>query len=69
MVFMKNQIPWKSLMAFGFGVLKLSPKKFWKMSLPELQATIDGMCGYEVHDPLSREELSNLMQLYPDERT
>lgn len=49
------------------GVLRLSPPAFWNLSLPELQAAIDGLSGPAYHeDPLTKRDLENLLRRYPD---
>lgn len=52
-------------MAFGLGVLRLPPQAFWALSPRELKAAHDGIYGRE-NAPLSRLDLENLMQAYPD---
>lgn len=56
-------------MEIGFGILHLPPSEFWQMSLPELYAAIDGVAEYSgsrKEKPLSRDELQDLMERYPD---
>ena len=52
------------------GILQFPPDVFWAMTLPELYAAIDGLAEYngggDKQEPLSRDELSELMELYPD---
>ena len=57
---------WPLLMQFGFGVLRLAPRDFWSLTLPELSAA---MKVHLVADQptLSRGELDQLMQAYPDQ--
>jgi uncharacterized phage protein (TIGR02216 family) len=46
-------------------VLRLSPDIFWRMSLVEWRAVMDGRFGG--HAPsLARNDLQNLMRIYPD---
>jgi uncharacterized phage protein (TIGR02216 family) len=55
-------------MAIGLGLLRLAPRDFWAMSLPELQAAMAGLAG-EISPrpkPPSRRELENLMACFPD---
>lgn len=60
-------IPFDEMMAFGLGVLRLSPDAFWAMSLAELRAAIRGHRGEAgAPDPLDRACLTNLMNLFPD---
>lgn len=53
-------------MAFGFGVLRLSPAAFWAMTPRELGAALTPIVGPARIDPPSRNELVKLMQAYPD---
>lgn len=52
------------------GMLHLSPTEFWNLSLHELYLAIDGFQEFNGSDqkdgPLTREELNELMELYPD---
>lgn len=59
-------------MEIGLGVLQLSPDAFWSMSLFEMYAACDGLNAYngggssEKSGPMTRSELEELMELYPD---
>lgn len=54
-------------MAFGLGVLRLSPEAFWSLSIPELKAAIRGLRGgTDRIDPLPRDILAALMTRFPD---
>jgi uncharacterized phage protein (TIGR02216 family) len=54
-------------MAFGLGVLRLSPGDFWGMSLPEFEAAVRGFRGEAGRgEPLRRGVLRSLMQRFPD---
>lgn len=54
-------------MAFGLGVLRLSPDAFWSLSIPELKAAIRGLKGgIDMVDPLPRDTLAALMTRFPD---
>jgi uncharacterized phage protein (TIGR02216 family) len=54
-------------MATGLGVLALTPDVFWRMTPKELDAAMRGRFGAgATAPPLSRIELQELMQLYPD---
>ncbi len=55
--------PWDEAMGFGFGVLRLSPEAFWKMTPRELAAAIRAVRG---PPPLERDALNELMMRYPD---
>ena len=51
-------------MAFGLGVLKLTPVAFWGMTLRELAAVVRGMAPG--HAALGREGFVALMRRFPD---
>jgi uncharacterized phage protein (TIGR02216 family) len=58
-------LAWDAVMGFGFGVLRLSPDAFWRMTLRELAAAVrvvmpDGL------DRFGRDGLRALMRRYPD---
>lgn len=58
-------------MEIGLGVLQYPAESFWSMSLPELYAAIDGVAefnsgGEQQSEPMTRDELNELMELYPD---
>ena len=54
-------------MALGLGVLRLPPLHFWAMSLPELNAALEGYTGAAwAAAPLSRHEFGALIRRYPD---
>ncbi|MEP1206728.1 MAG: phage tail assembly chaperone [Rhizobiaceae bacterium] len=57
--------PWQQVMRFGLGQLRLAPKDFWALSLPELNAAL------RFHHPaavslLSRQDLNQMMHKHPD---
>ena len=54
---------WPALMRFGLGTLRLSPRDFWAMSLPELRAALDARKGAA---PPDRESLARMMRRFPD---
>lgn len=59
-------------MRVGLGHMGIAPSAFWDYTLSEWVATIDGYRkknggGAEV-EPLSKPELSKLMEMYPDDR-
>lgn len=56
-------------MEIGLGVLHFPPSEFWGMSLKEFYSACDGLQEYNSsgdHKPLTRNELEELMELYPD---
>lgn len=57
--------PWAAAMKVGFGVLKLSPDAFWRMTPRELAAAITALRGGAA-EPMRRAQLNELMQRFPD---
>ncbi|WP_322516460.1 rcc01693 family protein [Rhodopseudomonas palustris] len=57
--------PWAEAMQFGFGVLRLSPDQFWRMTPRELASALIGARG-GIAAPLDRGGLDDLMRRYPD---
>ena len=57
--------PWDAAMQVGFGVLKLSPDAFWRMTPRELAAAITAPRGGG-GEALGRARLDELMQRFPD---
>lgn len=57
--------PWVEAMQFGFGVLRLSPDAFWRMTPRELAHAIAAVRG-PVSMPLDRDALNELMKQFPD---
>ncbi len=51
-------------MAFGLGVLKLTPAAFWAMTLREVAAVVRGIAPKETL--LGRPRLAELMERFPD---
>jgi uncharacterized phage protein (TIGR02216 family) len=52
-------------MAFGLGVLRLSPRDFWSMTPRELFCATQGAFGRSPNAP-SRSALDALMRAFPD---
>jgi uncharacterized phage protein (TIGR02216 family) len=59
--------PWGEAMAFGFGVLRHTPRAFWAMTPRELAAAADGAFGKASGAP-SRNDLRALIAAFPDGR-
>ena len=59
--------PWGSVLAFGFGVLRLSSDAFWAMTPRELQAAFEGVFGRRTAAPRLA-DFVEMMSAYPDER-
>lgn len=57
--------PWQTAMQVGFGVLKLSPDAFWRMTPRELAAAMTALRG-GMPEAIGRARLSELMRLFPD---
>jgi len=55
-------------MAFGLGVLRLTPKDFWSMTPRELHRAAEGVYGRETRAP-SRATLDELIRNFPDARS
>tara|TARA_R100000773_G_C4192319_1_gene97785 strand:+ start:625 stop:795 length:171 start_codon:yes stop_codon:yes gene_type:complete len=56
-------------MEIGLGMLHIPPDIFWNMSMTELNTSIDGFLefsGNAKKQGMSKDELDNLMELYPD---
>jgi len=54
-------------MAAGLGLLGLAPATFWAMTPRELEAALRGRLGSQTGaSPVSRADLTRLMQLFPD---
>ena len=56
-------------MQIGLGKMGLSPDIFWGMSFQEFYAAVEGFAEFHSGGkppPLSKGELDNLMELYPD---
>jgi uncharacterized phage protein (TIGR02216 family) len=52
-------------MGFGFGVLRLAPDAFWRMTPRELAQAIRAVRGPSVA-PLARADLDDLLARFPD---
>lgn len=57
--------PWDRAMAFGFGVLRLSPDAFWRMTPRELGAAIKALSPPQA-PAIGRGTLDALMRRFPD---
>ncbi|EAQ35645.1 hypothetical protein NB311A_12514 [Nitrobacter sp. Nb-311A] len=57
--------PWAAAMGFGFGVLRLAPDVFWRMTPRELAQAIRAIRG-PATAPLVRAELDDLLARFPD---
>jgi len=60
--------PWDRALAVGFGVLRLAPDHFWRMTPRELAAAMRGLFGEEAAGPPARAVFEELARRYPDRR-
>jgi uncharacterized phage protein (TIGR02216 family) len=51
-------------MAFGFGVLRLSSREFWRLTPHELASAVRALLGEA--SPVSRDALNELIARFPD---
>lgn len=61
--------PWARAMEIGLGHLKLGPRDFWRLTLPELAAAARGagLAGDE-GGAMTRAMLEGLAERFPDRR-
>ncbi len=57
--------PWRRIIGFGLGTLRLAPDAFWRMTPRELAAAMEALHGPALR-PLGRDGLAALMARYPD---
>ena len=57
--------PWEAAMQVGFGVLKLSPDAFWRMTPRELVAAMTALRG-GTRATIDRARLDEMMRRFPD---
>lgn len=57
--------PWRQAIGFGFGVLRLAPEAFWRMTPRELAAAVTAVHGPALA-PLARSEFEALKAQFPD---
>ncbi|MEO6945234.1 MAG: rcc01693 family protein [Nitrobacter sp.] len=57
--------PWDEAMGFGFGVLRLAPDAFWRMTPREPAQAIHAVRGPSV-PPLVRTDFDDLLARFPD---
>jgi uncharacterized phage protein (TIGR02216 family) len=62
-----EQFPWREVMGFGIGRLRMAPRDFWAATLRELVAAADAL-GHVRGLPMERAALGDLMARFPDER-
>ena len=57
-------LPWRDLMRFGFGTLRLSPSEFWALTVPEITAAIEA--HFPKADAPARADFQSLLHRFPD---
>ena len=57
--------PWDEAIGFGFGVLRLAPDAFWRMTPRELAQAIHAVRGPSV-PLLARTDFDDLLARFPD---
>jgi uncharacterized phage protein (TIGR02216 family) len=62
-----HPFPWVQALAIGLGVLRLSPKQFWRITPREFAAALRGLYG-DPAAPLDRATLDALAARFPDRR-
>ncbi len=56
-------------MEIGLGIVGLSPEDFWNMSIIEFYSALEGFKEFNTDQskkPLSKGELQDMMERYPD---
>lgn len=56
-------------MEICLGMIRMSPNDFWNLSPREMYASIAGFLEFNTtsqEEPLTKDELDDLMELYPD---
>jgi uncharacterized phage protein (TIGR02216 family) len=59
--------PWREAMAAAFGVLRWTPDTFWRATLREFAAALEGLEGGAGPAPALARDLDRLMAAFPDE--
>ena len=63
-------MPIRRWFSISVGMMGMSPDDFWNISPVELYAALDGFTEFNSDssqsDPLGRDQLEELMELYPD---
>lgn len=55
-------------MALALGRLRITPRDFWALTMPELEALLRGALGQGAHpaSPLDHSVLADLLARFPD---
>jgi len=62
-------MPWERFMQIGMGMLRMTSEEFWNLSIKEFYAACEGFREFNSGGkppPLTRNELDELMEMYPD---
>lgn len=62
-----KEFPWGRAMQIGMGILRLAPREFWAMTLPELSAAATGAGLGHAPETMTRETLDALRAAFPDQ--
>jgi uncharacterized phage protein (TIGR02216 family) len=61
---------WAEFVKIGLGIMQMRPDDFWNLSPRELWLALSGFKQFhsssESNAPMRKDELDNLMELYPD---
>jgi uncharacterized phage protein (TIGR02216 family) len=60
-----DKFPWRAVMGFGLGRLRLSPREFWAATLRELSAAAEAIGGVR-GAPIERAAFDELIKRFPD---
>ena len=66
---MNPTFPTSRYMEICLGIIGMRPTDFWNSSPIEIYKAIEGFVEFNIgknNDPMSRDELDYLMELYPD---
>lgn len=58
--------PWARAMEIGLGHLRLSPRDFWRMTLPELATAASAIGFGRMQNEMTRDALDALCAAHPD---
>lgn len=63
-----DKFPWDDWLKLALGKMGMSSNNFWDLSLDEFYSAVEGFSEFHggKPPPLSRDELQDLMELYPD---
>ncbi len=60
----RPEFPWDSVMAAGFGLLRLSPATFWAMTPREIERAMSVLP--RAGEAPAKSQLKTLMTMFPD---